>query len=47
MVIYPEGIWYKIETKTDIDEVLEVHLRQEGRVARLMLTERDVPPGKG
>jgi (2Fe-2S) ferredoxin len=47
MVIYPEGIWYKIETKTDIDEVLEVHLRQKGRVQRLMLTERDVPPAKG
>jgi hypothetical protein len=25
---------------------LEAHLRQRGRVARLMLTERDVPPGK-
>jgi len=47
MVIYPEGIWYKIETKADIDEVLEVHLRQKGRVGRLMLTERDVPTGKG
>ena len=46
LVIYPEGIWYKIETNADIDEVLEAHLRQEGRVARLMLTERDVPPGK-
>jgi (2Fe-2S) ferredoxin len=47
MVIYPEGIWYKIETKSDIDEVLETHLRQKSRVARLMLTERDVPPRKG
>ena len=47
MVIYPEGIWYKIETKTDIDEVLETHLHQKGRVTRLMLTERDIPPGKG
>lgn len=47
MVIYPEGIWYKIETKSDIDEVLETHLRQKGRVTRLMLTERDVPPPKG
>jgi (2Fe-2S) ferredoxin len=47
MVIYPEGIWYKFETKSDIDEVLEVHLRQKGRVTRLMLTERDVLPGKG
>jgi (2Fe-2S) ferredoxin len=47
MVIYPEGVWYKIETKADIDEVLETHLRQKGRVTRLMLTERDVPPAKG
>jgi len=47
MVIYPEGVWYKVETKSDIDEVLETHLRQKGRVTRLMLTERDVPPAKG
>ncbi len=47
MVIYPEGIWYKVETKSDIDEVLETHLRQKGRVQRLMLTERDLPPAKG
>ena len=47
MVIYPEGIWYKVETKSDIDEVLETHLRQKGRVQRLMLTERDVPAAKG
>lgn len=46
MVIYPEGIWYKIETTSDIDEVLETHLHQKGRVPRLILTERDVPPGK-
>jgi (2Fe-2S) ferredoxin len=46
MVIYPEGIWYRIETKSDIDEVLETHLRQKGRVTRLMLTECDIPPGK-
>jgi len=47
MVIYPEGIWYKIETTSDIDDILQTHLRQKGRVARLMLTERDVPPAKG
>jgi len=46
MVIYPEGVWYKIETKSDIDEVLETHLRQKERVARLILTEHDVPPAK-
>lgn len=47
MVIYPEGIWYKIETISDIDDILQTHLCQKGRVARLMLTERDVPPAKG
>lgn len=46
MVIYPEGVWYKIETKSDIDEVLETHLRQKGRVTRLMLTERDIASPK-
>ena len=37
LVIYPEGIWYAPRTPADIDEILEVHLKQGGRVARLML----------
>jgi len=41
------GIWYKIEMTSDIDEILQTHLCQKRRVARLMLTERDVPPAKG
>ena len=47
IVIYPEGVWYRAETREDIDEILTVHLRDKGRVRRLMLTERDVPPPKG
>ena len=46
VVVYPEGVWYKIETKDDVDEVLAAHLVAGGRVPRLMLTERDVPPPK-
>lgn len=46
MVVYPEGVWYKIKTKTDVDEVLEAHLVAGGRVPHLMLTEQDVPPPK-
>jgi (2Fe-2S) ferredoxin len=46
LVIYPEGVWYKIETKADVDEVLAAHLVAGGRVPRLMLTERDVLPPK-
>ncbi len=36
-VIYPEGVWYKIETKADVDAVLERHIRDRGRVPELML----------
>jgi (2Fe-2S) ferredoxin len=37
LVIYPEGIWYKIETTSDVDAVLEQHVRDGGRVKALML----------
>ncbi len=37
VVIYPEGVWYRIETRADVDAVLETHVRDGGRVARLML----------
>ncbi|HYZ31610.1 MAG TPA: (2Fe-2S) ferredoxin domain-containing protein [Crenalkalicoccus sp.] len=47
MVIYPEGVWYRPRSTEDVDEILEVHVRRGGRVRRLMLTERDVPPPKG
>ena len=47
MVIYPEGVWYRPTSPADIDEILETHLQRGGRVRRLLLTERDVPPPKG
>ncbi len=37
MVIYPEGIWYSCKTREDVDEVLQVHLVEGGRVDRLIL----------
>jgi (2Fe-2S) ferredoxin len=46
IVIYPEGIWYRAETREDIDEILEAHLVRGGRAHRLILTEKDVPPPK-
>ena len=36
LVIYPEGIWYRVPTKEDVDEVLDTHLVKGGRVERLM-----------
>jgi (2Fe-2S) ferredoxin len=44
LVIYPEGIWYKYESQSDIDEILETHLKNGGRVERLMLQPDQLPP---
>ena len=46
MVIYPEGVWYSVQTREDVDEVLDTHLKNGGRVTRLMLTPDQVPPPK-
>ena len=37
LVIYPEGVWYKIESNSDVDLILERHVRDGQRVADLML----------
>jgi (2Fe-2S) ferredoxin len=44
MVIYPEGVWYRYENTADIDEILETHVKNGGRVERLMLQPEDLPP---
>lgn len=45
MVIYPEGIWYKVTTAEEIDRVLTAHLQQGGRVPELMIDPpRDAAP---
>jgi (2Fe-2S) ferredoxin len=46
VVIYPEGVWYSPKTREDVDAILAGHLVRGGRVRRLMLTEKDVPPAK-
>ena len=37
VVIYPEGVWYRCATKEDVVEILETHVRDGGRVRRLMM----------
>jgi (2Fe-2S) ferredoxin len=44
MVIYPEGVWYSVPTKADVDEVLQKHMVEGGRVPRLMLQPTDKLP---
>lgn len=43
MVIYPEGVWYRYDSAEDVDEILQRHLIEGGRVERLMLTPEDGP----
>ena len=40
MVIYPEGVWYKISSPADIDAVLTRHVIAGGRATELMLPAR-------
>ena len=37
MVVYPEGVWYTYRDQADLDEILQTHLVEGGRVERLML----------
>ena len=37
VVIYPEGVWYRIESRSDVDTILERHLRDGGRADALLL----------
>ncbi|TVR96277.1 MAG: (2Fe-2S) ferredoxin domain-containing protein [Rhodospirillales bacterium] len=41
MVIYPEGVWYRVDSREDVDEILQRHVIRGERVERLRLS--DVP----
>ena len=43
VVVYPEGVWYSPKSEADCDEIVSVHLKQGGRVARLMLKPGQKP----
>jgi (2Fe-2S) ferredoxin len=43
VVIYPEGIWYSPKTEADCEEILTVHVRDGGRVERLLLRPDQKP----
>ncbi|HUT50816.1 MAG TPA: (2Fe-2S) ferredoxin domain-containing protein [Alphaproteobacteria bacterium] len=44
MVIYPEGVWYSYASEADLDEIIQTHLIDGGRVRRLLLNPRDAEP---
>lgn len=46
MVIYPEGVWYAFRNTDDVEEILQTHLVEGGRVARLLLKPTDTPDSR-
>ncbi len=41
-VVYPEGVWYTVMDKADVNDIVEQHLKNGRVVERLV-----VPPGVG
>lgn len=39
MVVYPEGVWYRIENQTQADEVIEKHLKNNEVVENLVISD--------
>lgn len=37
VVVYPEGVWYTCQTREDVDEIIERHIKGGEIVARLAL----------
>ncbi len=37
LVIYPEGVWYRIDSPADVDAVLQAHVVEGRRATALML----------
>lgn len=37
LVIYPEGVWYRIDSPADIDAVLQAHVIEGARATSLLL----------
>lgn len=43
MVVYPDGIWYRYTSQTDVEEILASHVQGGRPVERLMLRPEDGP----
>jgi (2Fe-2S) ferredoxin len=43
VVIYPAGVWYRIETRADVDRIIEEHLVGGQPVATLRLPPDRAP----
>jgi (2Fe-2S) ferredoxin len=37
VVVYPEGVWYRVDSPADVDRILQAHLVEGGRADELRL----------
>ncbi len=44
MVVYPEGIWYAVRSKEDVEDIVRTHIIGGERVERLMVHPADRVP---
>jgi (2Fe-2S) ferredoxin len=44
VVIYPDGVWYRIQSQADIDTIVAEHLLAGRVVTALRLPDRSTPP---
>ena len=38
MVVYPAGVWYRVQTEADVEDIIKTHMIGGTLVARLMLS---------
>ncbi len=43
VVIYPEGIWYRVTTEADVKEIMERHIMKGEVVTRLVMPDHPAP----
>ncbi len=43
VVIYPEGVWYRVKTEADATEIMERHVLNGEVVTRLLMPEHTAP----
>ncbi len=42
VLIYPEGVWYTVADRAAVDAILQIHVRDGGRVPGLVIADRAV-----
>jgi (2Fe-2S) ferredoxin len=44
VVVYPEGVWYRVRSEADVKEIMERHIVKGEPVERLLMPDQARPP---